>query len=283
ARVRCATRVSLALTGRSPSEELLAAADPQSMARALMATPEFADYFARFVNASFNPEPGMSPAEDASYYLARKIIEEGRPWAELFNGPYRVRPVDIDGKASAEVIDDPDGLGYFRSPVWMRRYAGNEEDGYRLTAAYRILQNTVGLSVDGVDNVPDADLSATGRMAPACRGCHYDSWFALDKVAKILSRRQGEGDQMTFIPPDEGPQEILGGITIGNDAELVNALVESDDFRFRVCRMSFQFLYGRDETTCEGTLFDACMAAFAESGEIQSALEVIVTDPGFCE
>src|SRR5690606_27826354 len=92
ARVRCATRVSLALTGRSASEELLAAADPQSMARALMATPEFADYFARFVNASFNPEPGMSPAEDASYYLARKIIEEGRPWAELFNGPYRVRP-----------------------------------------------------------------------------------------------------------------------------------------------------------------------------------------------
>ena len=45
----------------------------------------------------------------------------------------------------------------------------------------------------------------SGREASGCRGCHYDGWFALDKVAKVLSKRVGLGAQMTFSPPDVRP------------------------------------------------------------------------------
>lgn len=283
ARIRCATRLSLALTGQSPSAELLAAADPQAEVDALLASDAFVESFARFVNSKLNDDPGMTPAEDATYFLARHILTQNRPWHELFDGPYRVRAVQVDGKASAEVVDDANGLGYFRSRPWMVRYAGNEEDGYRLSSAYRIMQNIIGLDISAVQNAPDVDISAEGRMAPACRGCHYDPYFALDKVAKILSRRQGEGADMTFVPPDEGPQEILNGQMISNDEELVAALVESVDFRYRSCRLAFQYVYGRNENTCEAPLFDECMDAFTESGEIRAAIRTLVTDPAFCE
>jgi hypothetical protein len=284
ARVRCATRVSIALTGSSPDADLLAAADPQSMVGPLLATPEFHERFARFANRSFNEEPGELPVEDASYWLARKVLAEGLLWRELFVGPYRVVPTTTaDGKPTAQVNDDANGLGYFRSPAWMRRYAGNEEGGYRLVSAYRIMQNLVGLELQAIDSVPDQDLSATGRMAPECRSCHYDSPFALDKVAKILSRRDGEGAAMTFVQPDEGPQELFDGQTIADDRELVEALVESTNFRFRACRLAFQFLYGRSENKCDGPLFDRCVDAFEATGTIQAAITVIAEDPGFCE
>lgn len=284
ARARCATRLSLAVLGRSPSPELLSAADPQAEIDTLLESEAFIGNFSRFVNSQLNDEPGEMPAEDATFYLARHVLREGRPWHELFDGPYRVRPIEVDGSPSAEVVEDPDGLGYFRSPVWMRRYAGNEEDGYRLSAAYRILQNVTGLSVDAVQNVPDDQpLDSDGRKAPACAGCHYDSWFALDKVARVLSRRDGEGMDMSFLPPDEGPQQILDGRMVSDDAELVSALVDSVDFRFRTCRLAFQYLYGRSELTCEAPLFDACVDAFEQSGDVRAALRTIATDPGFCE
>lgn len=281
---RCASRVSLAILGRSPSDELLAAPDPQAMVAAMLADPVFVNRFARFANASLNEEPGLSPQEDATFWLAQKIVGERKPWRELFTGPYRVQGITgPNGKPTAEVVDDPDGLGYFRSPAWMRRYAGNEEGGYRLVSAYRIMQNTIGLQLTAMNSNPDIDPTATGRMAPQCRVCHYDGPFALDLVAKILSRRQGLGMNMTFIPPSEGPQTLFDGEEIANDAELVNTLVGSVNFRFRACRLAFQYLYGRDENQCEAAQFDACMAAFEETGIIQDALEVVATDPSFCD
>lgn len=282
--VRCATRLSGALLGQSPTPELMALADPQSQVDALLAAPEFHERFARFVNQKFNEDPGMTPAEDASYFLAKKVIAEDLPWRELFVGKYRVRQfTGADGKPAAEVVDDAEGLGYFRSPPWMRRYAGNEEAGYRLVAAYRMMQNTIGLELVGVDSSPDIDPTAEGRMAGECRGCHYDGPFALDLVAKVLSRRSGPDDDITFVPPDEGPQTLFDGQTISNDAELIGALVDSTDFQFRACRLSFQFLFGRNENQCEAELFDECMTAFEETGTMKAALRTVLTDPGFCE
>src|SRR5687768_868461 len=190
ARMRCASRVSLALTGRAPSAELLASPDPQSHVDTLLADDAFVEQFARFVNSELNPEPGETPAADATYFLARHVLANKRPWRELLDGKYDVVPVAAANgmPATAQIVDDPDGLGYFRSRPWMVRYAGNEEQGYRLNAAYRIQQNIIGLDVSAVTTAPEADISANGRMAAECRGCHYDSYFALDKVAKILSR-----------------------------------------------------------------------------------------------
>lgn len=272
---RCATRVSVALTGKSAPAALMTSTDPQSAVEGMLQDDDFQERFARFINASFNPEPGMTVADDPAYTLARYVLKAGNlPWKEMFVGKYRVTDT---------VATDAQGLGYFRSRPWMIRFAGNEQDGYRLPAAYRIMQNTTGLELTATTNVEGADLTAGGRMAAGCKSCHYDNWYALDLVAKILSRRRGANDQMTFVEPNEGPQTILDGKTIANDAQLVDALVASENYSFNACRLAFTYLYGRAEYSCEGAVFDKCVDAFKADGKIQSALAAIAKDPSFCE
>jgi hypothetical protein len=284
-RIACATRLSLALTGRAASDELLASPDPKAEIDAMLASDAFVEQFARFINSQLNPEPGETPAADATYWLARHVLTNNRPWRELFDGKYRVEAVAATDTtpATARVVDDPQGLGYFRSRPWMIRYAGNEEEGYRLNSAYRIQQNVIGLEITAVTNVPGTDISATGRMAGACRSCHYDNFFALDKVAKVLSRVSGPMNNPTFTPPTEGPQQLLDGRTIANDAELVTALVESTQHKFHTCRLAFQYLYGRAEAQCEAALFDRCIDEYTNTGDIRAALRVIAADQSFCE
>ncbi len=280
ARARCATRLSAALLAQPPSTALLGAMNPQDNVDTMLTTAVFRERFARFINAKFNGEPGATPAEDASYYLARYVLENNRPWRELFNGQYRVQP-GATATADAVVVADPNGLGYFRSRPWMIRYAGNEIDGYRIVAAYRIMNNVLGLKLVAAVNTDGID--AAGRMSSQCSGCHYNTTFGLDYAAKILSRKFGEGDAMTFGAPNEGPQPLLGGQMISNDAQLVNAMVASTDFRFNVCRTAMEFLYARAEFKCEGPVFDACMTAFQSAGTMTSALAAIAKAPGFCQ
>jgi hypothetical protein len=271
---RCATRVSIALLGKTATPELLASDNPQSAVDAMLSDAAFIERFARFVNSQFNADPGDTAEEDSAYTLAKYVLEQKKPWKEMFVGQYNV---------TATVAPDPNGLGYFRSLPWMQRYAGNEPAGYRLPSAYRILQNTTGLKLTAVTNAAGVDISATGRQAAGCAGCHYQNWYALDLVAKILSHRKGTGANMTFTPPNEGPQKILGGQTIANDKELVEALVASENFKFNQCRLAFQFLYGRPENTCEATVFDKCVDAFVKDGTIQSGIAAIAKDPTFCQ
>jgi hypothetical protein len=280
-RVRCANRLSLALTGLPASASLRSSPDPQSRIDELLASAPFVERFARFINSRFNDEPGVTPDADAPYWLARHVLQQSRPWRELFDGGYRVETSGTP--ATVRVVDDAAGLGYFRSRPWMVRYAGNEEQGYRLNAAFRIQQNVIGLDVTAVTAVPGVDDSAAGRQAAGCRGCHYDSYFALDKVAKILSRRTGSVTDPTFAAPTEGPQSLLDGRMIADDAELVKALVESTDHKFRTCRMAFEYLYGRSESACEAPIFDACVDAYSTTGNIRATLRTIAADAAFCE
>ena len=280
ARARCATRLSAALLAQPPSAALLSATDPQATVDSMLTTAVFRERFSRFINARFNGEPGATPAEDASYYLARYVLQNNRPWRELFNGPYRVNP-GATPTADAVVANDANGLGYFRSRAWMVRYAGNELDGYRIVAAYRIMNHVLGLKLVAAVNTDGVD--AAGRMAAGCAGCHYNNTFGLDYAAKILSRKFGEGDAMTFGAPTEGPQPLLGGQMISNDKQLVDTMVASVDFRFNVCRTAMEFLYARAEFKCEGPVFDACMTAFQSAGTMTSALAAIAKDPGFCQ
>ena len=273
-RERCATRLSIGLLGKSPDATLSSAANPQDQVDAMLADGVFVERFARFTNSQMNPQPGENVAEDASYTLSKYVLANKLPWSDLFVGAYDV---------TNAVAPDPSGLGYFRSVAWMRRYAGNEENGYRLSAAYRMLQNTTGLELTATTNVQGVDLTATGRQAAACRGCHYESWFALDKVAKILSRRKGQNANMTFLAPNEGPQQILGAQTIADDKQLLTALVASENFRVNACRHAFKYLYGRIENTCEAQVFERCVDAFAKDHTMQSAVAVIAKDPTFCQ
>jgi hypothetical protein len=280
---RCATRLSVAFLGKSPTAQMLGAANPQEGVDALLTDPAFVERFSRFINSEFNPEPGDNEPEDASYFLTKYVLENNKPWKDMFVGQYDVQVTGTGNAATAAIVASPTGLGYFRSRPWMVRYAGNELAGYRIVSAYRILQNTTGLELTATTNTEGVDLSSKGREAPACAQCHYSNWYALDKVARVLSIRKGTGNNMTFDPPKDGPQQILGGQTITDDKGLVEALVASENFKFNTCRLSFKFLYGRAESTCEGKVFDACMDAFNQKGTMQAAIAAVAKDPTFCQ
>lgn len=296
---RCATRLSIGLLGKSPSAALLANADPQSTVDGMLDEWAFVDRFSRFLNATFNAAPGDVKAADAPYYLAVKILGEKKPYKDLFVGRYSVVLEDPTSFREAKVVNDADGLGYFKSPFWMDRYAGNEQDGVRLQTAYRIQNNVVGLDLVASTAAPgqSVDATATGRQSDGCKGCHYEHWYALDKVAKVLGRvkldAQGKpvmsganngsnkDDHIVFTAP-EGSEQLFGK-TVKNQRELVEALVASPAFAFNACRLAFKYLYGRAENTCEGPVFDRCVDAFTAAGTMQSAVATIAKDATFCQ
>jgi hypothetical protein len=273
-------RVSIALTGKAPDADFLSSQDPQARADALLDTTDFIERYARFVNTAFNRTPGATAEQDSAYYLAWEVLQKHKPWKDMFIGQYRVEKNAAD---AVVVVPDANGLGYFRSPAWMKRYAGNEPNGVKLSTAYRIFNNTIGLKLVPSTNAPDADITANGRQSLGCRGCHFDGMYALDLAASVLGKRVGTGDMMTFVPPDGTPVTLMGGATVTSDRELVTALVESEAFRFRTCRLAFNFLYGRNEKRCEAPAFDRCMNEFRNTGTLQSAVAAIVKDPAFCQ
>ncbi|MBS2012774.1 MAG: hypothetical protein JST00_07805 [Deltaproteobacteria bacterium] len=281
---RCANRLHIAMVGESAPADALSSAQPQSTFDTLAKDPRFVERFSRFINSQFNNAPGATPSEDASYYLTKYVLTNGKPWSDMFVGKYRVAAANPQQPmAEPTVTDDPNGLGYFRSPAWMIRYAGNEPAGIRIVTAYRMMQNTIGLALSATTNAPDADVSASGRKAAQCAGCHYTPWFALDHVAEVLGTRQGTGMNTTFQPPTGGAKEILGGTKVSNDKELVEALVGNHAFDVNACRLAYKYLYGRPEASCEGPSFDACVSAFQKDKQIVSALAVVAKDPKFCD
>jgi hypothetical protein len=281
---KCTTRLFTAMVGEGATAEALASPNPQASFDTLVKDARFQERFARFINSQFNTTPGATPAEDASYYLAKYVLTQDKVWSEMFVGKYDVAPSNAQQQNSeAAVTDDPDGLGYFHSRAWMVRYAGNESAGIRIVSAYRMMQNTIGLTLAATTNAPDADLSANGRMAPQCAGCHFNPWFALDKVATVFGKKTGMGNNTQFQAPTGGPQNILGGVMISNDRELAEALVANEAFDVNACRLAYKYLYGRVENSCEGPVFDACVDAFKKDKKITSALAVVAKDPTFCE
>ena len=280
---RCATRLSVSFLGVAPDAQLASSATPQAMVDQLVADPRFYERFASFVNSEFNSAPGTNTAEDAVYHMAKYILQNNLPWKDLFVGPYQVVATGTGAAMQASVQNDPNGLGYFRSTAWLERYAGNEEQGIKLNTAYRMLNNVLGLSLTATTNQPGADISATGRQAAACRGCHYDGWYALDNTASVLSRVVRNGQRITFTPPDGQPKMVLGGVMAKDDKELITAMVESEQFAFNTCRIVFRYLYGRAENACEAEVFDQCIDAIKGSGMIQSALASVAKDSSFCQ
>lgn len=275
---RCGTRLSIALLGKSADAKLLGAADPQASVEAMLDTPEFADRYARFINSEFNGGPAGSATEDPVYYLAQYVITGNKPWSDLFIGPYSVTAT----QTAMTVKDDPNGVGYFRSPAWMKRYAGNESTGLMISASFRILSNTTGLTLTPSVGNPGEDRTATGRAVAPCKSCHFDAWYALDKFALLLPKKKTAADgTISFTPAAAGPQALLGK-SLTDDKTLVETLVASDAWRFAQCRYVFQFLYGRPENQCESPTFDACTDALSTKKTIKAAVAAVAKDPAFC-
>lgn len=280
---RCATRLSISLLGSSPSAELLASADPQSMVDALIADPAFVERFASFINSKFNDGAGATSEEDSAYHMSKYILNKKEPWKNIFVAPLNVTASGPANNRVVSVAADPAGLGYFRSQPWLLRYAGNELTGMKLNTAYRMMNNVLGLNLVATTNAPGADVSAAGRASPACRSCHFDNWWALDNAASVLSKVVRNGDAVTFTPSDGTPKAVLGGVMVKDDKEFINAMVESEHFAFNACRLVFNYLYGRPENACESPTFDACVSAFKSTGLMQSAVGSVAKDPNFCQ
>lgn len=280
ARKQCATRVSIAFTGLASDATLLEAAEPQCAAAELVQRPEFIERYASFLNSEFNAFPGETSAGDAPYHLAKYILSNGRPYHELFDGKFDVVTNATTGMEV--VMPSEDGLGYFRSRGWLVRYAGNEPSGLRLTAGYRMLQNVTGLKLVAQNNVANGAVDVEARKSGPCAGCHYKGWTALDPIASILTRRRGTGVNMDFVKKN-AESITIAGKTVRDDASLVALLVASDEFAFHACRLGFKYLRGRNESTCDTTMFDACVAALRADGTIQAGLVAIATQPEFCK
>jgi hypothetical protein len=278
---RCATRLSITLLGKSADAALLAAAKPEDSIDSMLTSPAFYDRLASFVNAQSNGAPAASPLQDPVYFLARHMIEQRKPWRDLYIGAYNVRAA-ADGK-SLEVVEDANGLGYFRTAPWMVRYAGNESEGVRISAAYHMIHDTTGFQVPASVAKPGEDRTATGRKADACKNCHFDSWFALDKAAAVLSRKKVAADGTVTFDPTTITATTLLNKNLASDKDLVATLVSSDAWKFTQCRMVFNFLYGRPENQCEAPLFDKCVDALEKDGTINAALAVVVKDASFCQ
>jgi hypothetical protein len=274
---RCATRLSIGLTGKSPSAALLASTDLAGAVDSLVGSADFAEQYARFVNSQFNEAPATSANTDPVYFLAKHVITNDKPWTDLFTGPYGLRATS-DGMT---VTNDANGLGYFRTDAWRKRYAGNEPKGIMLVGAFRILQNTTGLELTASVGNPGDDRGETGRKAAACKTCHFDSWFALDKVASLLPTKVGQDDSVTFTPPTGGAAQLFGK-SIADDKALLAALVDSDGWRFQQCRTVFKFMYGRAENTCEAQTFDRCVDALTQKKTIRAAVAAVAKDPAVC-
>jgi len=275
---QCGRRVALTLGLPWRAQRL--GETPQAQVRELLKKPEVVTTFAHFVNSRFNDLPGDRPEDDPVIPMIRYVFSNDLPWRDVFVG--RVKFVGAGGYPRIEADPTAPALGYFASLPWQKRYAGNEEAGWMLQAAYRTLQNTTGLALEPSPVNGQGDATATGRERAECRSCHYDTAWALDKVARLLPVRVGLGNRAVITQKPVTPQVLFGGATITDHEQLVQALVTSQAFTFWSCRLAFEFTFGRPESSCEAPLFDACADTLERTGRMQDALATLLESPAFC-
>lgn len=257
------------------------AGTPQDRVTDFLSQPGFRNRWAAFLNSRFNAQPGLTAEDDVMTAVVAYVLEHDRPWKDVFVGRF-----SLSGPSGyPKIADDPTAppYGFFGLAPWQRRYAGNEENGVMLQAAYRILRAVIGLQLVPSPQNATGDATLTGRQRPECRGCHFDSPYALDHVAALLPWvRKGIGSRATLEPHTPVPQVLFDGRTVQSLDELLAVAVESDAFSFWSCRLAFEFAVGRPETGCEAPVFDACVDALRTTGDIRAGLRAIMQDPSYC-
>lgn len=272
----CGLKAAAVLSGDS-GPPLDSHATLRSLVTELLAQDHFIETFSTFVNSRFNRGLAMIAEEDAVYYVVRHVLSNRLPWTQVYLGEF-----GWSGPGGYPKIDpDPQGIGYFTAPAWIRRYAGNDRDGYMLFAAYRVVSNTTGIVLVPSPFNADASSDLAGRARMPCRSCHLEGPIALDAIARFFPRRSGFGAQMTFTPPENTPARIAGK-DVQSLREVLRALLQTDDYHFSTCRMIFEFAYGRPESTCEAAVFDRCVDTLTATDDIRAAITSVVDDPAFC-
>lgn len=277
---QCSQKLYNTLFQRPPTQDELKSPFPLAQLPAMLRSNSFRDVFARFVNAKMNTGPSNKLDDNIIYTLVKNHVLRGdKPWHELFNGQV---------SASGSIIsEDANAIGYFENANWKQRYAGNEEDGYRLRSAYLIINNVIGLNLDAITVTSTGGSARNDRKNPqsVCYSCHYASEFALDKIANILTKVDREASangSIVFTPEPEGPNQTLFNTNVSNLSDLVNTLIAQDQFNTQACSLAFEFLFARQEGGTEPALMNQCISQFKQSQKITDAVALFVQSPIFC-
>jgi len=281
---QCMRRVGTTLNVNYWWGKLAPSADagtPQQQVPALLKDPNFAKRWAAFVNSKVNAQPGLTAEDDVMTAVIQYTFANDLPWRDVFVGRFALSGPSGYPKIAVDAAQPP--WGFFGLTPWLRRYAGNASDGRMLQASYRVMRATIGLDLVPSPQNATGDASASGRERPECRSCHYDSPYALDHVAQLLPfTRSGIGNQMKLVPQTATPQVLFNGQTVQSFDDLLQRLVSSDAFSFWSCRLAFEFTMGRKETGCEAPLFDRCVDALNQTGDIRAGIAAIMQDPSYC-
>ena len=282
--MQCSQKLHTTLYGRSATATELSIANPMANVDAMMKNKEFIEKFSKYVNAHMNWLPGAGKNGNPVYMAMRFFLfndrEGEKPWHELFTGGYSTYDNGYNKSESA--------TGYFSNREWQKVYKGNEEFGYQLRAAYLILNNQIGLNLEAltVNNSGGSGRSARQDPNSVCVTCHFNTEFALDRIASILPLvdRKGSDAQNTLFLGAPGPfnQEIYGQ-KVNNLKELTVALAGLEQFNSNACHIAFKFVFGRNERGADKEIFQACLTEFKESGYITSAVKHFVDSPIFCK
>lgn len=257
------------------------AGTPTQRVPEFLESPRFGDRWAAFLNSRFNAQPGLTAEEDVMTAVVRYVLDNHKPWREVYVGRFVMSGPSGYPKITEDPTKPPHG--FFGLPAWQKRYAGNELDGVPLQAAFRILRATIGLELVPSPLNATGDSTLVGRARPECRSCHFTSPYALDHVAGLLPwYRKGIGGRLTIEPRTPTPATLFDGRQVQSLDELLALAVESDAFHFWTCRLAFEFAVGRAETGCEAPVFDACVDALRQTGDLRAGLAAIMQDPSYC-
>lgn len=277
---QCNQRLYNTLYGRPANESEINKADPISAVDSMLTNDAFYENFSRFANAHMNLVPESNRDANPVYNMIKNyIFNRDKQWYELFTAQ-----VDVVGQ---NVNPKTDAVGYFENRHWKKANAGNEEDGFKLRTAYRILNNAIGLNLEALTVTSDGGSGQNDRKNPdsVCVSCHFNLPFALDKVALILDRvdRRASDAQNTIFAAPLGPfPQTVYGQPISNLKELADMLVEREEFYTNACHVGFKFVFARQETSYESEVFSACIDKFKSTGKIQDTVRHFVKSELFC-
>ena len=281
--MQCSQKLHSTLYGRSATSQELNIANPMSTVDAMMSNDEFIEKFSMYVNAHMNWLPGDGKRNNPVYMAMKYYIfkdNQEKPWKELFTGGYDLYDNGYNPRE--------DNSGYFSDRNWKKVYKGNEEFGYKLRTAYLILNNQIGLNLEAltVNNAGGSGRNARQDPNNVCVACHFNSDFALDRIAQILPLvdRQSSDAQNLIEIAALGPfnQEIYGQ-TVSNLKELTEVLASLDAFNTNACNIAFQFVFGREHRGADKAIFEQCVDEFKQDGHITASVKHFVDSDIFCK
>ncbi|HEY7772414.1 MAG TPA: hypothetical protein VIC26_04480 [Marinagarivorans sp.] len=281
--MQCSQKLHSTLYGRSATAAELTIADPMSHVDEMMSNDEFIEKFSMYINAHMNWLPGDGKRQNPVYMAMKHYIfqdNQEKPWKELFTGGYSLYDNGYNPREEK--------TGYFSDRNWKQVYKGNEEFGYKLRTAYLILNNQIGLNLDALTVNSTGGSGRDARQDPdnVCVACHFNSDFALDRIAQILplvDRESSDAQNLIEIAAPGPFNQLIYGQPVSSLEDLTAVLSTLDAFNTNACNIAFQFVFGRDHRGADKALFDQCVTEFKTDGRITTSVKHFLESDIFCQ